>query len=117
MTESNRSTVVGVFADESQADLAVNELRTAGFRNDQINLEVRRSVAGDEDISEQNTESQEGYGVAGVLPTVIESQPVVSHSIVTVLAEGREEEALSILQRNGANNANIPHALQSDLPT
>lgn len=38
MTESKRSTVVGVFADPQQAQKAVEELRRAGFREDQIGV-------------------------------------------------------------------------------
>ncbi len=41
MTEQ-RSTVVGVFEDRHQADAVVNELRKAGFREDQIGVAVRR---------------------------------------------------------------------------
>jgi Protein of unknown function (DUF2934) len=40
MTEQ-RSTVVGVFEDQHQADAVVNELRQAGFREDQIGVAVR----------------------------------------------------------------------------
>ncbi len=36
-----RATVIGVFADQSHAWDAVNELRQAGFRDDQIGLMVR----------------------------------------------------------------------------
>jgi len=38
MKSTQRSTVVGVFADHRQADLAVAELHRAGFRSDQIGV-------------------------------------------------------------------------------
>jgi hypothetical protein len=41
MTNVKRSTVVAVFEDHSQADRAVGELRSAGFRNDQIGVAGR----------------------------------------------------------------------------
>ena len=37
-TTEQRSTIVGVFEDRRQADTAVNELRQAGFREDQIRV-------------------------------------------------------------------------------
>ena len=40
-TTEQRSTVVGVFEDRQQADAAVNDLRQAGFREDQIGVAVR----------------------------------------------------------------------------
>jgi hypothetical protein len=41
MTESQRSTIVGVFADRGDAQRAVNELRRTNFREDQIGVVSR----------------------------------------------------------------------------
>lgn len=41
MTDSSRSTLVGVFTDRSAAQRAVNELRRANFREDQIGIVAR----------------------------------------------------------------------------
>lgn len=38
---AQRSTVIGVFEDRQQADRAVDELRRAGFRDDQIGVAMR----------------------------------------------------------------------------
>ncbi len=40
-TSATRSTVVGVFADRTQAQQCVNDLRKAGFREDQIGVAAR----------------------------------------------------------------------------
>ena len=43
---AQQSTIVGVFDDRLQADRAVDELRRAGFRDDQIGVAMRHD-AGD----------------------------------------------------------------------
>src|SRR5512142_2549372 len=73
-TSEQRSTVVGACEDRQQADTAINELRQAGFREDQIAIEEARSVSGSE--SDRTT--------------------------VTVTAEGRYDEATALLRRHGA---------------
>src|SRR5690349_275534 len=105
MTESDRSAIVGVFVDQANADEAINELRAAGFSDDQINLEVRSTRVSGEDISdeEQIAEGRE-EGTAGETPDRLQGSSEVSRTIVTVNAQGREQEALGILHRNGANN-------------
>ncbi len=117
MSESNRSAIIGIFEDQAQADLAMNDLRTAGFSNDQVNMEVRSASIGDENISadEQGTETAEGYTAAGITPGVLTNKTQLSRTVVTVQAPGREQEALGILHRNGANNANVPDALEADI--
>ena len=117
MTESDRSAIVGVFEDQTQADQAMNDLRAAGFSNDQINMEVRSASVGDENVpaDEQGAETAEGYTTAGITPDVLTNKTQLSRTVVTVQAPGREQEALGILHRYGANNANIPDALEGDL--
>jgi len=43
MATQQRSTVVGVFEDRSQADRAISDLRAAGFRDDQIGVAMRHA--------------------------------------------------------------------------
>src|SRR5690242_2487126 len=96
MTESDRSAIVGVFEDQAQADQAVNDLRAAGFSNDQINMEVRSASVGDENIpaDESGTETAEGYTAAAMTPGVLTNKTQLSRTVVTVQAPGREQEAL-----------------------
>jgi hypothetical protein len=116
MTESDHSTIVGVFEDQAQADKSMNDLRTAGFSNDQINMEEHNASVGDENIpaGEPGTETQ-GPTTAGMIPSVYTSKTHLSRTVITVNAPGREQEALAILHRNGANNANIPDPLEAEL--
>lgn len=46
MTTTDRSTVVGVFPDEIQADQAINALRQAGFSDDQISYSGHGTASG-----------------------------------------------------------------------
>ena len=118
-TESDRSTMVGVFEDQAQAEQAVNELRSAGFSDDQINMEVHSAKTPGEDIvtdeQQTQTEAEEETTAAELIQSVLRLKPEVTRTVVTVQATGREQEALAILHRNGANNANIPDPLEPEL--
>ena len=67
---AQKSTVVGVFEDRLQADRAVDELRRAGFRDDQIGVAMRHD-AGDvavDDMTDVADEPDAGTGaITGVL--------------------------------------------------
>lgn len=66
MTAENRSTVVGVFEDQSAAQKAVAELRRAGFAEDHIGV-VRRDTQGAaarQDIETGDATSNVGTGAA-----------------------------------------------------
>jgi len=63
----DRTTVVGVFHDRADADRAVDELRKAGFRNDQIGVVGKRDDAhGDSAADDEGSEAGSG-AVAGML--------------------------------------------------
>ncbi len=115
MTESDRSTIVGVFEDQAQAEQAVNELRFAGFSDDQISLVVHSASVTGEDIISDEKRTEAGESTAEEAPGIFKGKSEVSRTVITVKAEGREQEALAILHRNGANNANIPDALEAEL--
>ena len=105
MDWSQRTTIVGVFSDRAEAQRAINELRRANFREEQLGVlspEGRTTVAGDAEV-EQTTGSKvvEGAGIgaatgagvgalwalgiaAGVLPAI---GPVVAGGLlISVLA-------------------------------
>lgn len=89
MQNTNPSPIVGVFRDHAKADHAVKELKQAGFREDQI----RSALYSLEPAQETQT-------------------PENSRIIVTVKAEGRDQQAFGILFNNGANNADLPPGLE-----
>ena len=115
MAESNRSTMVGVFEVQAQAEQAVNELRSAGFSDDQVNLVVHRAPGTGEDIITDEKRIEAGESRTDEAPGIFKGKSEVTRTVVTVKAEGREQEAVAILQRNGANNADIPDALKAEL--
>lgn len=88
MENTDPLTVVGVLRDRAKADRAIDELKQAGFKDDQLSSIVYN----------QHTE-QEALGSS-------------EHSriVVTVKADGKKEEdkAFAILFDNGANNADLP---------
>ena len=116
MTANNdRSTMVGLFEIQALAEQAVNELRSAGFSDDQVNLVVYRAPGMGEDIVNDERRIEAGERRTIESPGVFTGKPEVTRTVVTVKAEGREQEALEILLRNGANNSNIPSALEAEL--
>lgn len=85
MVNSDPSTLVGVFRDRAKAERAIEELKQAGFRDDQLSSTV---------YSFKTTQEAQ------------ESEP--SRIVLTVKTDGRDQQAFSILFDNGANNADLP---------
>jgi hypothetical protein len=85
METLDQSTIVGIFRDRSRADQAIDELKQAGFSEDQVKLTLYSPQAAEEFHSHAD-----------------------SRIIVTVQATGREQDAIGILFTNGANNADLP---------
>lgn len=85
MENNDPSTLVGVFRDRAKADRAIEELKQARFRDDQLSSTV---------YSFKSTqEAQEAEH---------------SRIVLTVKTDGRDQQAFSILFDNGANNADLP---------
>jgi hypothetical protein len=89
MQNSDPSPIVGAFRDHAKANRAVEELKQAGFREDQITS-----------------------AVYSLQPAQEAQTPENSRSIVTVQAEGRDKQAFGILFNNGANNADLPPGME-----
>jgi len=65
MNTQDRSTVVGVFEDRAQADRAVADLRSVGFRDDQIGVAMRHNADDFElDLDDSDDNSEAGSGAA-----------------------------------------------------
>ena len=79
MENTHPSTVVGVFRDHAKADRAIEDLKQAGFREDQFSSTLYKA-----DTAEN------------------------SRIVVTVKVDGRDQQAIGILFDNGANNADLP---------
>lgn len=79
------STLVGVFRDRTKADRALEELKQAGFSDDQLSSTV---------YSFKTTQEAQ------------ESEH--SRIVLTVKTDGRDQQAFAILFDNGANNGDLP---------
>jgi rhodanese-related sulfurtransferase len=90
-SEVEYSDIVGVFRDRAQAEEAMNELKQAGFPEDEMDL--------------KEYELQSGVETLTTNPVL---QPSNKRVIVHVKAPGKEQEAVGILAQHGANNADIP---------
>ncbi len=80
--ENNPSLVEGVFRNQDDADRAIQELKQAGFEEDQI--------------------SSKFYNVKN------EGMPEVSRVIVAIMAGDRNQEVADIFVKNGSNNSDLP---------
>ena len=85
MQNTGPSPIVGVFRDQTKAEQAVEQLKQAGFTDDQIKSKV-----------------------VGLKTTSGEQTPENTRSILIVKAEGKDKQAFGILFSNGANNADLP---------
>src|SRR5262249_37741372 len=66
MTAALRTTALGVVTERDQAERAVAELRSAGFRDDQIGVAIKKEEAPEEGPGLGETKATEG-GVAGAV--------------------------------------------------
>jgi rhodanese-related sulfurtransferase len=89
MSTVDYSDIVGIFRERSHADQAVDDLKQAGFAEDEVHL----------------TEYELQDVVEGISPSL---QPSNKRIVVHVKAPGKEQEAVGILVQHGANNADIP---------
>jgi hypothetical protein len=77
MTDTKTAPLVGVFEDYRAAERAVDELRRAGFGQDQIGVIVRKVTvhehAADEPVVEGNTDPETGAAVGAVTGGILGS--------------------------------------------
>jgi uncharacterized protein (TIGR02271 family) len=57
---AGRSTIVGLFSDRSQAEVAINDLKRAGFAEDEIGVAMRDRTAQGELVEDTGTQAAEG---------------------------------------------------------
>lgn len=100
MTQTERAVAIGSFHDDAQAEQAIRDLQTSGFRDDQIRYSVSRGA----------TDILDGLSRMGVSPAEAEfynQEFAAGHVVVVVLAQDRLQEAADILQRDGAAQAHV----------
>ena len=119
MAMTERSTVVGVFTDPGLADVAIEELVGAGFRDDQISLSrhedtdsdaswigrIDSLLSGLKDSDRSIVKRLVSMGVPEEEARYYQGELELGRSIVTVEAGDRREDALEILRSNGGYDA------------
>jgi hypothetical protein len=90
MTTAGHSTVVGTFADRTQAEHALDELRQVGFSDDQVGFSAGNEFEGEHKKQADDDTKKQSAQVGPI--------------VVVVRADNRQEEVSNILQRNGASN-------------
>jgi len=108
--------VVAVFDDRAQAEQAVNTLENSGFGGDQIRFAGHGGSSGGilDSLKSLFTGQETGsvyndlisMGVAQDAASYFQQEYEAGHSIVTVLAGERMQEATAILNRYGGYSAN-----------
>jgi hypothetical protein len=95
--DTSEHTIVGVFRDHAGADLAVEQLKQAGFSVEQIQTTAYHPAGEEttEALQQDNAPIVPGTGGG-------------SRFVVAVNAEGREQEAVGVMVQNGANNSDLP---------
>ncbi|GAC1630966.1 MAG: YsnF/AvaK domain-containing protein [Ktedonobacteraceae bacterium] len=118
MAMTEEAMVIGVFRDHALAEQAIDELRHAGFRNDQINLLghtsgnalggvlnlfSRKSTTPDTVAAAPNELA--GSGIAQEDMPFYQRELEAGNFVVTVQPYGHQKEASDILYRHGAYDA------------
>jgi uncharacterized protein (TIGR02271 family) len=103
MTTMNRAIVMGVFADDAQAQQAMNDLQQAGFSSDQIRYSVRKSGTG-------ITDSLENLGLPEQEATFYNQEFEAGRTVVMVMTNDRQQEAYDILRNRSAYDFNSQSA-------
>jgi uncharacterized protein (TIGR02271 family) len=120
---TNNGTILGLFSNERQAGSAMEKLRAAGFNDSEIGVatssdeskvgdfwDTLKSKFGKQERTEHATDLEESLrhsGIPSQRASYFNSQLGRGGVLITVHAgAGRSSEALSILQRNGADVGN-----------
>jgi hypothetical protein len=113
LMRAQQSTIVGVFEDRQQADRAVDELRRAGFRDDQIGVAMRYDDEGfaGEDVGDSTGESRAATGaatgaLAGLGLGALAGLGVLS-GVIPVIGPAIAAGTLGIILTNAAAGAGI----------
>jgi len=98
MTQVPSPIVVGVYQSEAAAKNAVNALRSAGFSHDQIGVALREGGI----VTKTLLQDLLRLGVPQDEASYYDREYEAGRAIVSVRADGREQEARAILRNNGA---------------
>jgi hypothetical protein len=100
MTTYQMSIVAGVFQNEAQVKEAVNGLRDANFRYDQIGVAMANTLTSTSDLRGDLLK----LGVPQERADYYDGEYSAGHVVVSVRPDGRDDEAMNILRSQGADN-------------
>ena len=100
MTTYQTPIVIGIFQEEVRAKEAVDTLRTAGFRYDQVGVAIQSSQHATSDLEGDLV----NLGVPQEQANYYDSEYQAGRIVVSIRPDGRENEAQDILSSNGAYN-------------
>lgn len=112
MSTNPRSTVVGVFMDREMAEQALNALKDAGYDSNQLHYSgssngggfFKSLFSGQGATNDNFVNELSDLGVPDEETRYYANEYQNGHSIIAVVAQGNEQEALNIMQRFGAYN-------------
>jgi Heat induced stress protein YflT len=110
MATTPRSLIVGVFTDGVQADLALDQLQQEGFNSDLLSLSHQQGGrSGVKNLFSKLPEQQgsivdelKRLGLPEEEARYYQNELDAGRIIVTVQADGRQQDAREILESNGA---------------
>lgn len=120
MIKSDRSTVVGVFTEDAEADLAADELRHVGFSDEEITISRRKEEAGgvlaglkrlfrgQETTPIATADDFMRMGVPERDAQYYQSELDAGHTILLVRVAGQEQEVIEILRKHGGLTSRRP---------
>ncbi len=97
MTTNNIPVIIGIFRNEIAAKEALEALRGAGFKRDQIGVAWHQDVGNTDYVN-----SLVNLGVAQEQAVYYDQEFRKGHPVVSVRPDGREREVYSILHNYGA---------------
>ncbi|GCE19225.1 hypothetical protein [Dictyobacter kobayashii] len=102
MTTYQTPLVIGIFQDEVQAKNAVDALRNAGFRYDQVGVAIHSSNNATPDLQADLV----NLGVSEEQASFYDEAYKAGKIVVSIRHDGREDEVQDILTNNGAYDYN-----------
>jgi hypothetical protein len=111
---AQQSTIVGVFDDRLQADRAVDELRRAGFRDDQVGVAMRYDAGSAADEAVDTTDAGETAAGTGAITGVLTGLGLgalagfgVLSGVIPVIGPAIASGTLGVILSNAAAGAGV----------
>jgi hypothetical protein len=122
MVMNERSTVVGVFTEDLNANQAAEELRRVGFSDDEMSVSrhedeetgfktsLKRLFKGQETTPVATADDFVRMGVPERDAHYYQNELDAGHTIVLVMVAGQEQEVLEILRKHGGMTSPRPNS-------